>query len=90
VIEDEASIGSDTQIIAPVTIGKGAYIAAGTTITENVPADALAISRIRQVNNEGWAARRRALQQEAAQVQAGNEKAKAAPKVKGTQRTKRR
>lgn len=90
VIEDDASIGSDTQIIAPVTIGRGAYIAAGTTITENVPADALAISRIRQVNNEGWAARRRALQQEAAQVQSGNKKGKTSPKVKGARRTKRR
>ena len=90
VIEDDASIGSDTQIIAPVTIGKGAYIAAGTTITGNVPADALAISRIRQVNNEGWAARRRALQQEATQVELGNKKAPTFAKVKSVQRIKRR
>lgn len=62
VIEDNVAVGSDTQIIAPVTIGHGAYIAAGTTITEDVPADALVISRVPQVTREGWAARRRALQ----------------------------
>jgi bifunctional UDP-N-acetylglucosamine pyrophosphorylase/glucosamine-1-phosphate N-acetyltransferase len=54
-------IGSDVQLIAPVTIGKGALIAAGTTVTENVPADALGISRVAQINKEGTAARRRAM-----------------------------
>jgi bifunctional UDP-N-acetylglucosamine pyrophosphorylase/glucosamine-1-phosphate N-acetyltransferase len=62
VIEDNVSVGSDTQIIAPVTIGRGAYVAAGTTITQDVPPDALVISRVPQVTREGWAARRRALQ----------------------------
>src|SRR5438093_5393055 len=62
VIEDEVFVGSDTQLIAPVTVGRGAVIAAGSTVTENVPADALAIARALQVNNPGWAARRRALQ----------------------------
>lgn len=62
VIGDHVAVGSDTQIIAPVTIGHGAYIAAGTTITDDVPADALVISRVPQVTREGWAARRRALQ----------------------------
>lgn len=61
VIEDNVFIGSDVQLIAPVTIGAGALIAAGTTVTENVPADALGISRVRQVNKEGTAARRRAM-----------------------------
>ena len=61
VIEDEVFVGSDTQLIAPVTVGRGAVIAAGSTVTENVPADALAIARALQVNNPGWAARRRAL-----------------------------
>lgn len=61
VIEDNVFIGSDVQLIAPVTIGKGALIAAGTTVTENVPADALGISRVSQINREGTAARRRAL-----------------------------
>jgi bifunctional UDP-N-acetylglucosamine pyrophosphorylase/glucosamine-1-phosphate N-acetyltransferase len=61
VIEDNVFIGSDVQLIAPVTIGSGALIAAGTTVTENVPADALGISRTPQSNKEGTAARRRAL-----------------------------
>jgi bifunctional UDP-N-acetylglucosamine pyrophosphorylase/glucosamine-1-phosphate N-acetyltransferase len=61
VIGDGVFLGSDTQLIAPVTVGAGAIIAAGTTVTEDVPADALAIGRVPQVNRAGWAARRRAL-----------------------------
>ena len=57
VIEDGAFIGSDSQLIAPVTIGKGAYIAAGSSITEDVPADALAIARGKQVTKDGWVSR---------------------------------
>ena len=52
-------IGSDTALVAPVRVGRGAYVAAGSTITENVPADALAIARGRQANKLGWAAARR-------------------------------
>jgi bifunctional UDP-N-acetylglucosamine pyrophosphorylase/glucosamine-1-phosphate N-acetyltransferase len=52
-------VGSDSQLVAPVTIGEGAYVAAGTTVTENVPAGALALSRVRQLNLEGWVARRK-------------------------------
>src|ERR1700689_2344115 len=52
-------IGSDTALVAPVRIGHGAYVAAGSTITENVPADALALARGRQANKPGWAAPRR-------------------------------
>ena len=52
-------IGSDTALVAPVRVGRGAYVAAGSTITENVPADALALARGRQVNKPGWAAARR-------------------------------
>jgi bifunctional UDP-N-acetylglucosamine pyrophosphorylase/glucosamine-1-phosphate N-acetyltransferase len=52
-------IGSDTALVAPVRVGRGAYVAAGSTITENVPADALAIARGRQANKPGWAAERR-------------------------------
>ena len=59
IIEDGAFIGSDTQLIAPVRVGKGAYVAAGSSITEDVPADALAISRGKQVNKEGWASRKK-------------------------------
>jgi bifunctional UDP-N-acetylglucosamine pyrophosphorylase/glucosamine-1-phosphate N-acetyltransferase len=62
VIGDGVFLGSDTQLIAPVTVGAGAIIAAGTTVTEDVPADALVIGRVPQVNRVGWAARRRALQ----------------------------
>jgi bifunctional UDP-N-acetylglucosamine pyrophosphorylase/glucosamine-1-phosphate N-acetyltransferase len=58
VIEDGVFVGSDAQLVAPVTIGKGAIIAAGATITKNVPADALAISRIPQNIREGFPSRR--------------------------------
>jgi bifunctional UDP-N-acetylglucosamine pyrophosphorylase/glucosamine-1-phosphate N-acetyltransferase len=54
VIEDGAFIGSDSQLVAPVRVGKGAYVAAGSSITEDVPAGALAIARGKQVNKEGW------------------------------------
>ncbi len=60
VIEDGAFIGSDSTLVAPVRLGKGAYIGAASCITEDVPADALALGRGRQVNKEGWAAERRA------------------------------
>ncbi len=59
VIGDGAFIGSDTSLVAPVRVGRGAYIAAGSTITEDVPDDALALARSRQVNKEGWAAAKR-------------------------------
>jgi len=58
-IEDNVFIGSDVQLIAPVTIGEGALIAAGTTVTKNVPPNALGISRVAQINKEGTAAKRR-------------------------------
>ena len=60
VIEDGVFIGSDSQLVAPVTVGRGAYVAAGSSITENVPADALAIARGRQENKVEWVAKRRA------------------------------
>ena len=55
VIRDGVFIGSDTQIVAPVCIGKGAYIGAGSTITKDVPPMSLSISRSKQKNIEGWA-----------------------------------
>ena len=58
-IGDNAFIGCNTNLIAPVTVGEGSYIAAGSTITDEVPPDALAVARARQKNLEGWAARRR-------------------------------
>jgi bifunctional UDP-N-acetylglucosamine pyrophosphorylase/glucosamine-1-phosphate N-acetyltransferase len=59
VIEDGVFIGSDSQLIAPVRIGKGAYIAAGSTITDDIQAKSLAISRIKQVEYKGWTERKR-------------------------------
>jgi len=61
VIGDDVFIGSDTQLVAPVRVGKGALIAAGTTVTKNVPAGALALSRAPQKTVAGWADRRRVL-----------------------------
>jgi bifunctional UDP-N-acetylglucosamine pyrophosphorylase / glucosamine-1-phosphate N-acetyltransferase len=58
IIEDGAFIGSDSQLVAPVRVGKGAYVAAGSSITEDVPAGSLAITRGRQVNKEGWVEKR--------------------------------
>lgn len=54
-IEDEAFIGCNTNLIAPVTIGKGSYVAAGSTITEDVPEESLSIARTRQTNKDGYA-----------------------------------
>jgi bifunctional UDP-N-acetylglucosamine pyrophosphorylase/glucosamine-1-phosphate N-acetyltransferase len=59
VIEDGAFIGSDSQLVAPVRIGKGAYVGAGSTITKDVPAEALALSRTPQKIIEGWADRKK-------------------------------
>jgi bifunctional UDP-N-acetylglucosamine pyrophosphorylase/glucosamine-1-phosphate N-acetyltransferase len=54
VIEDGVFVGSDVQFVAPVKIGRNSLIAAGTTVTEDVPPESLAIGRCRQVNKEGW------------------------------------
>ena len=54
VIEDDAFIGSDTQLVAPVTVGRGATLGAGTTLTRNAPAGQLTISRAQQVSIPGW------------------------------------
>jgi bifunctional UDP-N-acetylglucosamine pyrophosphorylase/glucosamine-1-phosphate N-acetyltransferase len=59
IIEDDVFIGSDVQLVAPVRIGKGAFVAAGSTVTEDVPPEALAIARSKQVNKAGWAKRRK-------------------------------
>jgi bifunctional UDP-N-acetylglucosamine pyrophosphorylase/glucosamine-1-phosphate N-acetyltransferase len=60
-IGDEVFIGSNAALVAPVKIGAGAYVGSGSVITEDVPAQALALGRGRQVVKEGWAARLRAL-----------------------------
>lgn len=59
-IEAGAFVGSDAVLVAPVTVGEGAYVAAGSTVTKDVPPDALALGRSRQVTKPDWAARRRA------------------------------
>jgi bifunctional UDP-N-acetylglucosamine pyrophosphorylase / glucosamine-1-phosphate N-acetyltransferase len=59
VIEDGAFIGSDSTLVAPVRIGKGAYVAAGSSITDDVPEGALALGRAHQTIKEGWAKRRK-------------------------------
>ncbi|MBV9608085.1 MAG: bifunctional UDP-N-acetylglucosamine diphosphorylase/glucosamine-1-phosphate N-acetyltransferase GlmU [Acidobacteria bacterium] len=66
VIEDGAFIGSDATLVAPVRVGRNAYVAAGSTITQDVPEDSLAIARGQQANKEGWAKRRREKQASAA------------------------
>ncbi|MDO3377721.1 bifunctional UDP-N-acetylglucosamine diphosphorylase/glucosamine-1-phosphate N-acetyltransferase GlmU [Geoalkalibacter halelectricus] len=62
IIEDDVFVGSDTQFVAPVRIGRGSLIGAGSTITKDVPAGALALSRAEQKTIEGWAERKRAKQ----------------------------
>ncbi|MDI9589570.1 MAG: DapH/DapD/GlmU-related protein, partial [Acidobacteriota bacterium] len=58
-----AFVGSNTALVAPVTVGAGAYIGSGSVITKNVPADALALERNEQTVREGWAAKFRAMMQ---------------------------
>ena len=59
ILEDGVFIGSDTQLVAPVRVGRGAYVGAGSTITKDVPPDSLALSRTPQKVIEGWATKRR-------------------------------
>lgn len=59
IIGDDVFIGSDVQLVAPVTVGRNSLVAAGTTVTADVPPDSLAISRTPQLNKEGWRLRKR-------------------------------
>jgi bifunctional UDP-N-acetylglucosamine pyrophosphorylase / glucosamine-1-phosphate N-acetyltransferase len=61
-IEAGAFVGSDSQLVAPVTIGRDAYVGSGSTVTKDVPRGALALTRVKQVNVEGWADRFREAQ----------------------------
>ena len=54
IIEDDVFIGSDTQLVAPVTVGRGATLGAGTTLTKNAPPDSLTVSRSKQMTLAGW------------------------------------
>ncbi len=58
VIQDDVFIGSDSQLVAPVVIGRGSIVAAGTTVTSDVPPDSLVIGRVRQIVKKGWAKKR--------------------------------
>lgn len=58
VIGDNVFVGSDVQLVAPVTVGSGSLIAAGTTVTKDIPPDSLALARTPQVNKEGWVKKR--------------------------------
>jgi bifunctional UDP-N-acetylglucosamine pyrophosphorylase/glucosamine-1-phosphate N-acetyltransferase len=59
IIEDNVFVGSDSTLVAPLTIGKGSYVAAGSCVTDDVPADSLAIGRARQIVKEGWVKHKR-------------------------------
>ncbi|MCX5719618.1 MAG: DapH/DapD/GlmU-related protein, partial [Nitrospirae bacterium] len=59
IVEDDVFIGSDSQLIAPVKIGKGAYVGAGSTITNDVPSLALGMGRTRQINIKDWVLRKK-------------------------------
>jgi bifunctional UDP-N-acetylglucosamine pyrophosphorylase/glucosamine-1-phosphate N-acetyltransferase len=63
IIEDGVFIGSDSTLVAPVRVGKNAYVAAASCITEDVPEDALALGRSRQIVKENWAREKRAARQ---------------------------
>ena len=83
-IGNKVFIGSDSALVAPVRIGDGAYIAAGSTITENVPSDGLGIARGRQVNKPAWAAKKRR------ELAAAEKPKKTAKKSKRRKATKKR
>jgi bifunctional UDP-N-acetylglucosamine pyrophosphorylase / glucosamine-1-phosphate N-acetyltransferase len=59
VVEDGVFVGSGSMLVAPIRIGKGSYVAAGSTLTEDVPPESLALGRARQVNKEGWVRERK-------------------------------
>jgi bifunctional UDP-N-acetylglucosamine pyrophosphorylase/glucosamine-1-phosphate N-acetyltransferase len=80
VIGDGVFVGSDSILVAPIRVGKGAYLAAGSTLTEDVPPGALALGRARQVVKPGWAKRLRASR--AAQ----SARRRAPPKARGRRR----
>ncbi len=71
-VGDHVRVGSDSMLVAPVTIGDGAYTAAGSVITEDVPPGAMAVARGRQRTIAGWVARRRAGTASAAAAEAAS------------------
>ena len=87
-IGNRAFIGSDATLVAPLRVGDGAYVGAGSTITENVPADALALGRGRQATKPGWAARKRR-ELAAAEKNPSKQRRRARPKRRARSRAKR-
>jgi bifunctional UDP-N-acetylglucosamine pyrophosphorylase/glucosamine-1-phosphate N-acetyltransferase len=88
-IGENVFIGSNTALVAPVRVGHRAYVAAGSTVTENVPADSLAIGRARQVTKKGWVAERRAEARNASRHrERGRRKLKRARKPRGRKRVR--
>ena len=63
-VGDDSFIGCNSNLVAPVNVGDGVYVAAATTITEDVPSDALCIGRVRAENKEGWVSKRKILKQD--------------------------
>jgi bifunctional UDP-N-acetylglucosamine pyrophosphorylase / glucosamine-1-phosphate N-acetyltransferase len=88
-IGNKVFVGSDSTLVAPVRIGDHAYIAAGSTITENVPDDSLGIGRGRQVNKPGWAAKKRR-ELAAAALQPKKSSRRRSIRRKSSRKTKRR
>jgi bifunctional UDP-N-acetylglucosamine pyrophosphorylase / glucosamine-1-phosphate N-acetyltransferase len=86
-IGNKVFIGSDSALVAPVRVGDGAYIAAGSTITESVPSDALGIARGRQVTKPGWAAKKR---RELAAQEKPRKSARRKSKARGRRAAKKR
>ena len=83
IIGNRVFIGSDSVLVAPVKIGDGAYVAAGSTITENVPPNALGLARSRQTTKPGWAAKKR-------REMAASNHGKKSPKKRSTSKKSRR
>lgn len=88
-IGNRVFIGSDTALVAPIRVGDGAYVAAGSTVTESVPADALAIARARQANKPGWAAKRRREMKRAAEAKPQRKWSKARRRIKAQRRPRK-
>jgi bifunctional UDP-N-acetylglucosamine pyrophosphorylase/glucosamine-1-phosphate N-acetyltransferase len=85
-IGNRVFIGSDTALVAPVRVGDGAYVAAGSVITDNVPAGALGIARGRQVNKPGWATARRAELKRSSNTKSSKPRRRSTPRTRAMPR----
>jgi len=89
-IGERVFVGSDTALVAPIRVGDGAYVAAGSTLTENVPAEALALARGRQVNKPDWARKRRLEMKREEKTRTRSKRRPRRKSAKPPSRTKRR